>query len=50
MLKLASLTCGLLSIVMVDPLCQAKTLQNHPTQQRINRELYVQKLVPIKKS
>lgn len=49
MLKLYSLTFGLLSTVMVAPICQGKTLQNHPTQQRINRELYVQKLVPIKK-
>jgi hypothetical protein len=49
MLKIASCILGLLFVVVVTPISQATTFQL-PIQLRIPRQLYAQKLVPIKKS
>jgi hypothetical protein len=50
MLKLASLTLGLLTMMLLVPSSQAATTQNQPPLLRINGAMYSQRLVPIRKS
>lgn len=49
MFRIPSSIFGLLSVMVVTPISQATTFQP-PIQLRIPRQLYAQKLVPIKKS
>jgi hypothetical protein len=48
MLKLTSSALGLLAIVVIAPSSSA-ALQNQPSLQKIDRELHVQQLKPIRK-
>jgi hypothetical protein len=50
MLKLVSLTLGLLTLVSIVPSSPAATFQTRPELHQIDGKLHVQKLAPIKKS
>jgi hypothetical protein len=50
MFKLTSLILGFLIVISAPTRSQSATLQNQSTPQRINPQLHVQKLIPIKKS
>jgi hypothetical protein len=50
MFKLASLRLGLLATLLLVPSSQAATFQDRPPLTRINGTMFVQKLVPIRKS